>query len=91
MTAPSPARVFADLADDSPLSPADLARQDIVSSFLIARAKSHSPSDRIAFALDVALIESGARVSTDDDYPGWAEHIAALQAANHKARKEAAR
>ncbi|MFF0736807.1 hypothetical protein ACFYVK_35000 [Streptomyces chartreusis] len=57
--------------------------------FRQAATRTASPSDRIAFALDAHLIREQVPVSTDADYPGWAEHIAALQAANLNARKEA--
>ena len=36
-----------------------------------AMAATHSPSDRIAYALDVALLEHPEWCSTDADYPGW--------------------
>lgn len=44
------------------------------------------PADR-AFA-DLACNCPATACSCDDSYPGWAEHIAALQAAN-RTRKEA--
>ncbi|WPO70257.1 hypothetical protein [Streptomyces sp. KN37] len=55
-----------------------------------AAARTHSPSDRIAYALDQQLLIHPEACSTDATYPGWAEHIAALQAANPRqpARKE---
>lgn len=37
-----------------------------------AAARSHSPSDRIAYALDEWLVQhTEAPVSTNADYPGW--------------------
>ncbi|AWT42614.1 MULTISPECIES: hypothetical protein [Streptomyces] len=74
---------------DALLSPAELERQKTVACLLKARLRSHDPSERIALALAAALVESNAPVATAADYPGWAEHIAALQAANRTARKEA--
>jgi hypothetical protein len=56
--------------------------------FLQAAARTHSPSDRIACHLDIRLEQHPELLATEKDYPGWAEHIAALQAANRNARKE---
>lgn len=36
-----------------------------------ARSKSHSPSDRLAYAYDQYLITHPAACATGDDYPGW--------------------
>ncbi|MBO8189212.1 hypothetical protein [Streptomyces spirodelae] len=36
-----------------------------------ARARTHSVSDRIAYALDQALLEHPERLSRAADYPGW--------------------
>lgn len=49
-----------------------------------AAAHSHSPSDRIAYALDERLLDHMDEEPTADDYPGWAEHIAALAASNKR-------
>ncbi|NUP15431.1 MAG: hypothetical protein HOZ81_04870 [Streptomyces sp.] len=70
---------------------AHMAEQRRIAVLLAARvtAPAYAESDRIAYALDVRLIETHAAVSTDADYEGWAEHIAALQTANSNARKEA--
>jgi len=54
----------------------------------LAAAHSASPSDRIAYALDEWLITHPKACSTDADYPGWTEQIAALAAANHRTPKE---
>ncbi|MFF9624220.1 hypothetical protein [Streptomyces griseosporeus] len=86
MTTPLPPRFT-----DEPLTADDLARQKTVACLLAARLRTHDPSERIALALAAALVESNAPVATSADYPGWAEHIAALQATNHTARKEATR
>jgi hypothetical protein len=52
-----------------------------------ARIATHSQSDRIAYAHDAWLIRHPeAPLSTNDDYPGFAEHIAAREAANRQAR-----
>lgn len=68
-----------------------IAHQQAVLTLLVARAQSplDHESDRIAYALDVRLIETHATVASDADYPGWAERIAVLQAANRSATKEA--
>lgn len=36
-----------------------------------AAARSNSPSDQLAYALDVALVEHPDCCSTEADYPGW--------------------
>lgn len=66
-----------------------MAEQQLIATLLAARvtAPAYAVSDRIAYALDVRLIESHAVVSTDESYPGWAEHIAALQTANRRAKE----
>lgn len=56
--------------------------------FRQAAKRTHSPSDRLAFYLDAQLVHHPELLATDKDYPGWAEHIAALQTANRNARKE---
>lgn len=58
MTAPAP-RTIADL---------DVSVEVLVA----AMAKTHSPSDRIAWSLDAYLMQHPeVHVSTDADYPGW--------------------
>ncbi|MFE9736188.1 hypothetical protein ACFYO9_37680 [Streptomyces sp. NPDC005863] len=58
-----------------------------VAVLLEAKVRSWSPSDRLAWSLDQQLVtHPEAPVATDSDYPGWAEHIAALQAHNANAR-----
>ncbi|MGW0904930.1 hypothetical protein [Streptomyces sp. NPDC002853] len=52
-----------------------------------AAAHSHSPSDRIAYALDERLVAHMDEEPTEADYPGWAEHIAALTASNKQPRE----
>ncbi|MFD9070590.1 hypothetical protein [Streptomyces lasiicapitis] len=52
-----------------------------------ARAATHSPSDRIAYALDERLLAHPEAVATEADYPGWAERIAALATNNRKPRR----
>lgn len=56
--------------------------------FLQAAERTNSPSDRLAYLLDAELVRHPEVCATDADYPGWAEHIAALQAANRTTRKE---
>lgn len=54
-------------------------------SFWTAYRRTQDPSEQAAFALDAWLVtHPKAPVSVDADYPGWAEHIAALQATNHR-------
>jgi hypothetical protein len=53
-----------------------------------AMATTHSPSDRIAYALDVFLVaHPKAPVSKDPDYPGFAEWVAQEEAKNEAARR----
>ncbi|WP_328336833.1 hypothetical protein [Streptomyces violaceus] len=80
-----------------PIAQLDVPTADLVASLAAttlhaAAERTHSPSDRIAYAFDEWLVtHPKTPVSTDADYAGWAEHIAALQAANPRqtARKEA--
>lgn len=62
MTAPT--RPIGDL--DVPLS---------VLTLRLAAARSASPSDRIAYALDEWLVTHPKACSTDADYPGWADQL----------------
>ncbi|MFF9240048.1 hypothetical protein ACF1AL_14610 [Streptomyces sp. NPDC014801] len=71
-------RRIADL--DVPLP--TLEQQIAAASFEQAAARTHSPSKQIAYRLDAWLITHPGACATDQDYPGWAEHIAQLQAAN---------
>lgn len=49
-----------------------------------AAAHTHSPSDRLAYALDRFLVtHPEAPVSTDADYPDWGTALAAMVAKNH--------
>lgn len=58
-----------------------------VATLVDAAAHSHSPSDRLAYAMDQWLVtHPDAAVSTDKDFPGWAERIASL---NHRTPLEA--
>jgi hypothetical protein len=57
-------------------------------SFWTAARRTKDPSEQVAFALDAWLVtHPQAPVSTDADYDGWAEHIAALQTANRRAKE----
>lgn len=49
-----------------------------------AAKTTHSESDRLAYALDQRLLAHMDEEPTADDYPGWAEHIAALTASNKR-------
>jgi len=73
-----------------PIAALDVPRDDVEADavFRLAAERTHSPSDRLAFLLDAQLVHHPELLATDKSYPGWAEHIAALQAANHNARKE---
>lgn len=51
---------------------------------------THSPSDRIAYAGDLFLIENPEVCNTDASYPGWAERLAELIAKSESTRKKAA-
>lgn len=76
----------------------DLSRLDVplavveaqiaaVATLVDAAAHSHSPSDRLAYALDQWLVtHPDAPIATDKDFPGWAERIASL---NHRTPEEA--
>jgi len=69
----------------------DMSRLDVplpILTLQLAAAHTASPSDRIAYALDEWLITHPKACSTDADYPGWTERIAALAAANHRTPKE---
>jgi hypothetical protein len=58
-------------------------------SQIFADAAKHtaSPSDHLAYNLDAWLVRHPeAPLSTNDDFPGWAEHIAAREADNRKAQ-----
>lgn len=60
-------------------------------SFWTAFRRTQDPREQAVYALDAWLVtHPTAPVSVDADYPGWAEHIAALQTANRNARKEGA-
>ena len=51
---------------------AHMAEQRRIACLLVARVRSNSPSDRLAYAMDVWLIEHPeAPVSTNDTYPNW--------------------
>lgn len=57
---------------------AHMAEQKRIAVLLAARvsAPAYAVSDRIAYALDVRLIETHAAVACDDDYPQWAAELA---------------
>jgi hypothetical protein len=70
----------------------DIARLDVPTEVLERRvaawhfeqaaAKTHSPSDQIAFRLDAWLVTHPTACATSADYPGWAEQFAAIKAAH---------
>ncbi|MFD4547199.1 hypothetical protein [Streptomyces sp. NPDC058466] len=60
------------------------------SAQILAEAAKHtaSPSDHLAYDLDAWLVRHPeAPLSTDADYPGFAEYVAAREADNRKARQ----
>lgn len=70
---------------------ADLVASIAATTLHAAAERTHSPSDRIAYAFDEWLVtHPKTPVSTDDDYAGWAEHIAVLQATNPRQTAEEA-
>ena len=63
---------------DVPLAVVE-AQTAAVATLHDAAAHTHSPSDRLAYALDEWLVtHPDAPIATDDSYPGWADHIASL-------------
>lgn len=72
MATPTPPRDIRDL--DVPLEKlqADIAEQSNCAVLREAMTHTHSPSDRIAYSLDLYLVtHPDAPVRTDADYPGW--------------------
>ena len=72
----------------------DLSRLDVPladveaeACFLAAAARTTDPSDRLVYLLDAKLQHPTVPLSVDDDYPGFAEWVAARQAANQRARE----
>lgn len=75
----------------------DLSRLDVPlatvtadACFLTAAARTTDPDDRLVYLLDAKLLHPTVPLSTDADYPGWAEYIPTRQAANHTGYTEAA-
>ncbi|SDL29075.1 hypothetical protein [Streptomyces indicus] len=74
------------------MTAADIARLDVpreelereLATLRAARARTLSESQRIAYANDEDLVAHPEWSSQAADYPGWAEHIAALAALNRK-------
>lgn len=64
---------------------AHMAEQKAIACLLAARvtAPAWCESDRIAYALDVRLIETHATVASDADYPEWAARLAAQDTYHH--------
>jgi hypothetical protein len=78
-----------DIADlDVPLATVQqlVARQRACQTLADAAAHTHSPSDRIAYAHDAWLLSHPEACACTDDYPGFAEYVAAREAANRKIR-----
>jgi hypothetical protein len=61
---------------DVPLAAVE-AQSAAVATLADAAAHSHSPSDRLAYALDQWLVTHDVPLSTDKDYPAWAATLAA--------------
>ncbi|MEV8548378.1 hypothetical protein AB0L04_00785 [Streptomyces glaucescens] len=73
----------------------DLSRLDVPlpvveadACFLAAAARATDPKDRLVYLLDAKLLHPTAPLATDDDYPGFAEWVAAREADNRRARKD---
>ncbi|MER5584053.1 hypothetical protein ABT090_20775 [Streptomyces asoensis] len=47
-----------------------------------AAARTHSPSEQVAFRLDAWLVKHPEACATAADYPGWAEQFAAISKAH---------
>lgn len=64
---------------------AHMAEQKAIACLLAARvtASAWCESDRIAYALDVRLIETHAAVARDEDYPEWAAQLATQDTYHH--------
>jgi hypothetical protein len=61
-----------------------------VATLHAAAAHSHSPSDRLAYALDEWLVtHPDAPLSTDSDYPTWAAALATTPAFPYPTAEEA--
>lgn len=89
-TSPAPHPIT---APDAPLTKLQQQMAAIVAgqrnSQILADAAKHtaSPSDHLAYDLDAWLVRHPeAPLSTDADYAGWAEYIAAREADNRKAQ-----
>ncbi|MET8404496.1 hypothetical protein [Streptomyces sp900116325] len=71
---------------DVPL--ADVEQQLACAPLIAALATTHSPSDALAYHLDLFLVtHPKAPVSTDPNYPGFADWVAQQQAKNEAARR----
>lgn len=55
--------------------------------FLAAAARATDPKDQLVYRLDAKLLHPTVPLSVDDDYPGFAEWIAAREADNRRARE----
>ncbi|MFE0692839.1 hypothetical protein [Streptomyces sp. NPDC058869] len=70
---------------DVPL--ADVELQVLCETTRKALAKTHSPSDRIAYANDLFLLTHPEACSTDADYPEWPAQVAELIARSNTTRR----
>ncbi|WP_326739093.1 hypothetical protein [Streptomyces sp. NBC_01022] len=65
----------------------DVIRRAACATTRKALAKTHSPSDRIAYANDLYLLAHPEACSTDADYPDWAAVLALQTTKNRTARR----
>jgi hypothetical protein len=66
---------------------ADVEQQLACAPLLAALATTHSPSDALAYRLDLFLVTHPKACSTNDDYPGFADWVARQQKKNEAARR----
>lgn len=64
-----------------------LAMVEADACFLRAAERAADPAEKLAYLLDAKLVHHPEVLATDDSYPGFAEWIAAREAANRRARE----
>lgn len=71
-----------------PISALDVPQSVVTADacFLAAAARTADPTDRLVYLLDAKLLHPAVPLSTDADYAGWAEWIAARETDNRRAR-----
>lgn len=65
----------------------DVEQQLACGPLLAALATTHSPSDALAYRLDLFLVAHPKACATNDDYPGFADWVARQQKKNDAARR----